>query len=309
MSAESARPRPRRRGIAIGIAVVALIVYVAVQLLYAYGNRGSTVNSGDPADPEAVIVHLNPTSVNAVTERVSMDMTVEAPQSFHDPNDPGSVALSRGFDLLLLPVEGAQVVHFSPGDVPTISSTVFFTEGAIETYPFDTHSMEIYALAYTTEDGVRKPLKTNVEVGANVPGWIFGGSIVYEDTGATVTDETGTRPVPTVAVTVTRSASTLVFAFLLLGLLIVMPTLVLFVAIRTYRGKRKVEATLTSWMGAMLFAVVPLRGFLPGSPPIGSWIDFLVVLWVIVGLVTGLTVYVLAWNRWGTPAARERPSP
>lgn len=121
-----------------------------------------------------------------------------------------------------------------------------------------------------------------------------------------------TRSVPTIDITASRSVSTLAFGFLLLGLLVVMPTLVLFVAIRSYTGKRKVEATLTSWMGAMLFATIPLRTFLPGSPPIGSWIDFLIVLWVIVGLIAGLTIYVLAWNRWGTPApqlADEGDSP
>jgi Domain of unknown function (DUF4436) len=49
----------------------------------------------------------------------------------------------------------------------------------------------------------------------------------------------------------------------------------------------------------MLFATVPLRTFLPGSPPIGSWIDFTIVLWVIVALVTGLGLYVTAWSREG----------
>ena len=80
--------------------------------------------------------------------------------------------------------------------------------------------------------------------------------------------------------------------------MIVMPVLVLSVAITVYRGRRRVEASFMSWMGAMLFATIPLRTFLPGSPPIGSWIDFLIVLWVIVGLIGGLAIYVAAWFRW-----------
>jgi hypothetical protein len=54
-------------------------------------------------------------------------------------------------------------------------------------------------------------------------------------------------------------------------------------------------------MGAMLFATIPLRTFLPGSPPIGSWIDYTVVLWVVVGLIVGLAIYVAAWARWSHP--------
>jgi hypothetical protein len=52
----------------------------------------------------------------------------------------------------------------------------------------------------------------------------------------------------------------------------------------------------------MLFATVPLRTFLPGSQPIGSWIDYLVVLWVVAGLICGMVIYVSAWWRWGARA-------
>jgi hypothetical protein len=57
----------------------------------------------------------------------------------------------------------------------------------------------------------------------------------------------------------------------------------------------------------MLFATIPLRTFLPGSPPIGSWVDYLVVLWVVAGLVLGLVIYVLAWLKWGTRGERAAP--
>ena len=87
--------------------------------------------------------------------------------------------------------------------------------------------------------------------------------------------------------------------------MIVMPVLGLTVAIRVLRGKRKVEATLMSWLAAMLFATIPLRTFLPGSPPVGSWVDYLVVLWVVAGLIAALVIYVVAWLRWAPSG--ERP--
>ena len=52
-------------------------------------------------------------------------------------------------------------------------------------------------------------------------------------------------------------------------------------------------------LGKMLFAVVPLRNFLPGSPPAGSWIDQAVVQWVLIGLGTAMTLYIIAWVRQG----------
>jgi hypothetical protein len=76
----------------------------------------------------------------------------------------------------------------------------------------------------------------------------------------------------------------------------------LFVAVNTlWRRQRAVQPTLMSWMAAMLFATLPLRGFLPGSPPPGSWIDAILVLCVIVGLVGALVMYATAWYRQSAP--------
>ena len=54
---------------------------------------------------------------------------------------------------------------------------------------------------------------------------------------------------------------------------------------------------MTTWYAAMLFAVVPLRNALPGSPVFGSWIDLTIVLWVLVALVVSMLIYVAAWWR------------
>ena len=102
-----------------------------------------------------------------------------------------------------------------------------------------------------------------------------------------------------VDIAVTRSGSTIAFGIVLLSLMVILPVLVLTVAIVVLRGRRKVEVTVMGWIGAMLFATIPLRNFLPGSPPIGSWIDYLIVLWVLAGLVGGLVLFVIAWLRRG----------
>jgi hypothetical protein len=49
----------------------------------------------------------------------------------------------------------------------------------------------------------------------------------------------------------------------------------------------------------MLFAIVPLRNILPGSPPPGSWIDQSIVQWVLIALVLAMSLYILAWVRQG----------
>jgi hypothetical protein len=32
----------------------------------------------------------------------------------------------------------------------------------------------------------------------------------------------------------------------------------------------RLDLSVASWLTAMLFALLPIRGFLPGAPPIGS---------------------------------------
>jgi hypothetical protein len=49
------------------------------------------------------------------------------------------------------------------------------------------------------------------------------------------------------------------------------------------------------WIAAMLFATIPIRNFFPGSPPPGSWVDVLVVLWVFVALTLALVIGLAAF--------------
>jgi Domain of unknown function (DUF4436) len=92
-----------------------------------------------------------------------------------------------------------------------------------------------------------------------------------------------------------RSASTMVFAIVILGIFVAIAAVGLFVAIQTVRDPRRFQSPLTTWYAAMLFAVVPLRNALPGSPVFGSWIDLTIVLWVLVALVVSMLLYIGAW--------------
>lgn len=79
--------------------------------------------------------------------------------------------------------------------------------------------------------------------------------------------------------------------------LLALPALALFAAIEMLLGKKQFQPAFSSWFAAMLFAVVPIRNFLPGDPPPGSWIDEALVLWVLIALVAAMVIYVVAWAR------------
>ena len=78
-----------------------------------------------------------------------------------------------------------------------------------------------------------------------------------------------------------------------------LPTLALLVAISMALGRRKFLPPFATWYAANLFAIVPLRNILPGAPPPGSWIDQAIVQWVLIALVTAMSLYIFAWVRQG----------
>src|SRR5690606_35559079 len=96
-------------------------------------------------------------------------------------------------------------------------------------------------------------------------------------------------------ITIGRSFSTVAFAIVLTASLILMAVIALLVSISVLRRARDMELIFLGWIAGMLFAVPALRNFLPGQPPIGSWVDFLIVLWVVVSLIVSLALLVFAW--------------
>jgi hypothetical protein len=80
--------------------------------------------------------------------------------------------------------------------------------------------------------------------------------------------------------TVLRAGSTKMVAVLMLVLMVALAVIAVMVVQSSAAGRMRLELAVASWITAMLFALLPIRGFLPGDPPVGSWIDMLVFFWV-----------------------------
>ena len=297
MSARRLRPTTR---LVITVVAVLVVVYAAVVTLYALSGHVASLGPKEPEpEPGGVTVVLTVQSVDAAGQRMPMDVTIDPSDSLYSGD---LLSVSTDISVLIRPVEGSESVVFPAGSARETKQLDVLTPGEIESWPFDGYTADpLRVVAYVTSAGVARPIPTQVWMTGYVPGWnVTATQVGKSPTTPPLTLAQAIADTPTIDLHATRSGSTVAFAFLLLALLVVMPCLVLFVAITALRGRRKVEASFMGWMGAMLFATIPLRTFLPGSPPIGSWIDFTVVLWVVVGLIAGLTIYVIAWARHST---------
>jgi hypothetical protein len=276
-----------------------VLVYAGVVALYAIADHqaniaGSGCTEDAPAD--AVFVSFTPQSMDAAGDRLVSTFAV---LDFGPLAKADTGFLVDPLTILVSDNDGPSSFTIAADALPSPQPLRLITDGFIEQWPFDTHAVDVVFLSLQTVDGVTTPVDTVVCGSAHVPGWTFASEQIEGSGDITVNGE----PVPELRIVASRSPASVTFGLLILGLMIVMPVLSLTIAILAYRGVRKVEATLMSWMAAMLFATIPLRTFLPGAPPIGSWVDYLVVLWVLAGLVLALVIYVRAWVRWTPPAA------
>ena len=225
--------------------------------------------------------------------------------SFGPVATPVTALLTDPLTILVSDNDGPRSFTIAQDEIPTPLTSASSPTAIVERWPFDAHSVDL-AVALrcrrSTARRVRSPRSSadprTCPGGPSRPQEIAGTDELVVD-GEPVTQMRITASAFRRHRRVRRSSSSRSWRSCRCSGLTV--------AIVAYRGIRKVEATLMSWMAAMLFATIPLRTFLPGSPPIGSWVDYLVVLWVVAGLVLGLVIYVLAWLRWGTRGERAAP--
>lgn len=307
---DAPKPRARRTsrlriaGIIVGIA----LVYAVVVALYAISGQVTLTGTGDTTDGKGEELLVSPQSVDPVQDHITIG--VELRPTGDLAGDEAGLSLTEPLTMVLTGTTGPRSYDFDADVALSPVQATFLTDGDVQVWPFDTHTFTtMVGVLRHTADGDGEPLELDWSAyGSSIPGWTFAVGV-----DPIPADDGSDSNLYALTVTAHRSGATVAFGIVLLLLMIAMPVLVLIVAISVYRGTRKVEATLMSWIGAMLFATIPLRGFLPGSPPIGSWIDYLIVLWVIAGLVVGLVIYVAAFLRWSprpsSPDRWKEPAP
>ena len=164
-------------------------------------------------------------------------------------------------------------------------------------WPFDTYTTEpISADAFVGSGDTIKKVPARVEVTGDLDGWDVSVNRVH-DPAALPTSRGSDNG--NVVITLKRAKGPLIFDLFICLALIALPILALLVAIPMALGRRKFLPPFATWYAANLFAIVPLRNILPGAPPPGSLIDQAIVQWVLIGLVTAMSLYILAWVRQG----------
>jgi len=178
--------------------------------------------------------------------------------------------LTQELEVRVQPAVSGQTLLFPAGEPPAPQGIALPATGVVQEYPFDSYAVSADVHVHSLFADTYDALPVQASVFFRVPGWAFNGA------ASTASSAEGV----TASGTIVRDTSTRSIAILLLLLMITLATIAILVTGSATRGRMKLELSVASWMTALLFALIPLRGFFPGSPPIGSWMDILVFFWV-----------------------------
>ncbi len=290
------KDRPR---ILIGIIILTVIVIAYVLSLVGVHILQRSEGPLPPLDlsqggGDATIVQLRLEELKPVANRLAVNVLVYPSISSYD----------NRFDVLdidvavrLYPTSDLGDLHYPKGKAPAQLSTTVEAHGDPGNWPFDSYRTEpIAADAFVGPPDSPKKVPARVEVTGALDGWDISVNRVHDPAALPTSRATDNG---NVVITFKRAKGPLIFDLGICLVLITLPTLALLVAIPMVLGRRKFLPPFATWYAANLFAIVPLRNILPGAPPPGSWIDQAIVQWVLIGLVTAMSLYIFAWVRQG----------
>lgn len=287
---DSARGK-RRRHILLDVGIVLGVVLVYALSLLGYHWLASAPGPlPEPylntADGTVVLVRLE--QLHTVANRLDVKVLVMPDSSMIEKR---LNVLNVDTSVRFLPQNDLGDLVYPVGRLPAQVSTTVEAHGDPGDWPFDSYKTDTIQADVLVGSGENRQYKPGrVEVTGSLEGWDVGVTRVARD------PSDPDRP-DNVVITLERAKGPLVFDLGICLVLITLPTLALFVAIQMLTGRKQVLPPFSTWYAAMLFAVVPLRNILPGSPPAGSWIDQAVVIWVLIALATALVLYIMAWYR------------
>lgn len=291
--------RGRQIAIAFGIVATVIVIYalslIAVHLLAKSAPPLPAVDLSK-VEAEDSVVQVRLEKLDTVANRLTVNVLVYPKDTLYDKNFG---VLTTDAAVRLYPDNDLGDLQYPVGKAPAQVTTTIEAHGDPANWPFDSYRTGVISADVFTGSGANKEkTAARVEATGGLDGWDATVTRVHdtEDTNPDLKDD--------VVITLHRAKGQLIFDVGICLVLISLPVLALWVAIPVALGRTSFLPPLTTWYGAMLFAIVPLRNILPGSPPYGSWVDQAIVLWVLIGLVTALTLFLVGWWR-----QRDRKTP
>ncbi|OBJ55253.1 DUF4436 domain-containing protein [Mycobacterium sp. 1423905.2] len=289
-----AAPRDKARGRRLLLGMGILVAFLLVYTLSLFGVHWLSKSAGPLQPPDlgtsedtVVLVRLD--EMKTVGNRLAVKVLVIPEDNMFDKRLD---VLTTDTAVRFYPENDLGDLVYPAGKRPAQMATTLEAHGDPGNWPFDSYTTDtISADVLVGQGNDRKYIPARVEVTGQMEGWDVSVQRVHDS------DEPDPNVKDDVIVTLHRSKGPLIFDLGICLVLFSLPALAFAVAIQIALGKRKFVPPFVTWFAAMLFAVIPIRNFLPGAPPPGAWVDQALVLWVLIALVAAMAMYMLIWYR------------
>jgi hypothetical protein len=278
----------KMKAVMIGVVMVIVFGMLYVGILRLYQAEDESIETKFSADeaqkPGYVEIDAKLLSVDPIKGDLAIRLQFTPSGNLSD--DDG-ISPNKNLVLELNSSTGKTEINFKKGERMNPLDAVVDVDGAIGDYPFDSHeaTLVVQFLAVTGDkdnlDYEDVPFTINY-TGA-IAGYAIEAKEAHKETGYTE-----------INMTVARSTTATTFAVFIMVLEWLLSLSALAVAVTWILG-RKIEVTMFGWMGALLFAMIPLRNAMPGAPPVGVYSDFLAFFWAEFIVALSLVASVLTW--------------
>lgn len=318
----------KARDIVITLVVIVAFVVGLVLVLRIYRNEGekrsaavSTLGDKDPnhIEVDVKLISIDPNKGDIVAR-------LEFTPKGNYTTDEG-LTLARDVKLFTNGATGKQETDFGKGKrMNPMEITVSMYDGLVTDYPFDKHLayLEMYFLPgkeeKKAEGAAAKPAEPaptptpetpaaseerkkeeekktqaaekdedEIPIGVDFFGSIPGFKIDAAKAKESTEDYVG------IDMTIARASTTKFFSLFVMTMMWGLTIAVLLLTLSCILRGRKVELAMFSFTAALLFAFAAVRNAQPGTPPIGTYSDFISFFWAEVIIALCLVALVFTW--------------
>lgn len=251
----------------IGLTLTVVLAIACILVLTSYQRSFEGEFTPPTPEPSGVALVFVPSQMDADARTISGDLLAFLGPQLKDSEGKAKVDIA----IEVLPSLTDTIVEVAEGQVASPTPLSLPAPGVVQRYPLDAYELDfvVRATSLSPDGSDDSNLTTDASVFFAVPGWSY-----ETDTQAAASSTAA------VSGTVVRAGSTKMVAVLMLVLMVALAVIAVMVVQSSAAGRMRLDLSVASWITAMLFALLPIRGFLPGDPPVGSWIDMLVFFWV-----------------------------
>lgn len=280
-----------KKGLLIGIVLLLLFAAAYAFVLCAFKNEGESRAAGlspneklgnDRIDAYARIVSADP-----VKGDISVRLTFTPHGSLLSAD---GVTLSRDLLLDVSSATGKNAYEFKKGKrMDPVEAIVEIFDGEPMEYPFDNHEAQLSFYFEPAGAAAAADADKSIPVSFELHGSVSGLRIEAEYAKEHTDDHV------VVDLNLSRAPTAIFFSVFIMAAMWSLTLGVVCLVFRVLAGHRKIEISMFSFLGALLFAFPALRNSQPGTPPIGTLSDFLAFFWAEVLIALSLLAVVLTW--------------